>query len=196
MRLRRLGILTAGSLLLMVLAVILGRNLFVGATPDYPLAAKGPPEGWNVQASFVELTLTDLLSRAHSVVWVDVLDVEERWRYQGVEWSQYGAAVRRYIISRTGSAAETLSIVQVGGGEEVYNNFHHLQPGRSYILVLESAEVGGRFCPNVLGHPLGLYPLVAENVVETWWPPPWAIERSPFVDVDELVRQMLSLAGD
>jgi hypothetical protein len=161
------------------------------------LASKGPPEEWNVQAAFIDLTLAELLSKAHSVVWVDVLDVEERWRWHGVEWSRYRAAVRRCIFSRTGlAAAETVSIVQLGGGERIYYNFHHLQPGRSYILVLESAEVGGRSCPNVLGHPVGLYPLVCEDVVERWWPPPWATEKNPFVDVDELVGQILALTGD
>jgi len=190
-RLGRLGILAGGSLLLMGLAVVLGRNLFV-STPDYPLATKGPPEGRNVQASFVELSLADLLSRAHSVVWVDVLDVEERWRWQGVEWSQYRAAVREYIVNRTDSTAETLSVVQAGGGEEIYYNFHHLQPGRGYVLVLESVRK--------MVAPAAVSLLVSTLWSLTMWLrlgglPPWANARSSFTDMDELVRQIVALTG-
>jgi len=70
---------------------------------------------------------------------VDVLEVEERWKWEGVEWSRYRAAVRQYIINRTGSEAQTN---------------------------------------------------------ETWWPPPWSNEKSPFMDVEELLRLIRSVAGE
>jgi hypothetical protein len=157
---------------------------------SYPLAAKAPPVGWNIQASWPEMTLRDLCGIAHTVAWVDIQSVEERWVLNGVEWSSYQATVRQYVLNKSGSAEATISIVQLGGNKDIYYNYPSLEPGRSYIVVLVSEQAGGRTNRNYVLHPVGIYPLVADDVVETWWPaPPWH-GTAPYLGVDQLLTQL------
>jgi len=192
---RRLAIL-GGLVLALGVLFLVGKDLLVGARPNYPLASKGPPDKWNTMFSFPEMTLADLLPTAHSVVLVQVREVEERWEWQSSEYSQYRADVLRYIVNRSGQAQTSISIVQPGGGREVFGNMPHLQPGRSYVLLLFSGEGGGRQNANQICHPAGILPLVAEDVVETWSPHlPWENRQSPFRNLDDVIRQILALTG-
>lgn len=163
------------------------------AAPDYPFATKSPPPGWNIQASWPDMTLEDLGSRAHSIVWVDVLSLSHRWEWNGVEWSAYECSVREYVLGRRGTNASSLLVVQLGGGREIYYNFPALQPGRTYLLVLSAAEAGGRFNENYIAHPAAIYPLVGDNTVELWWPaPPWSSD-APYQDAFKLVQRIRQL---
>lgn len=163
----------------------------VGARPSYALASKEPsPGSWNCMAEWPEMTLEELCSMSHSVVWVEITGVAERWTWNGVQWSRYNAHVHRYITAKAGLTPASLEIIQLGGDKEVYYNYPQLTPGRSYILVLQSYEAGGRYCPNYVLHPLSVYPLVAQDVVEVWWPgPPWD-NPSPFRNVSDLIQEI------
>ncbi len=161
----------------------------------YPLATTRPPEDWSVEAEWVRASLEELVGRAHIVALVDVVATTERWISGGVEWSSYNASVRRYVLDRTGAGARSLTLVQAGGGREIYLDFPALEPGRSYVLVLTRGEAGGRLAENLVSHPAAIYPLVSEKAVEAWWPAPPFDRRSPsaYMSLERLIREIEEL---
>jgi hypothetical protein len=132
---------------------------------------------------------------AHTVAVVEVVDIVETiWLDKRFQYTRYSVQVTRMVVSRRPDTVTDL--VVYGGPDRILYNLPLLRQGRRYLVIIKTEVLGNTTFENFVGHPLAVFPLVSQDMVERWWPaPPWAA-ANPFVDLDTLVKEVLLSAGD